>query len=466
VSDIEGLRLWQLVAQHAERSPSAVAVVDADGELTYGALADRAQEIESRLRRRGVSAPGSGLLLQLGASANLAAYYVAASRMRIVVVPLRSAWARPQISQIKRALSARVWHVDAEEDVSAAGGDQGAGLDCLYLNFTSGTTGAPKAVGASEAQIWSNARSATLARTLDSKMVYLCSFPPDLHPHEMWARPFLNGGTAVLLDQRAGVRTLWRRARHCGVTHLHGSPWFLELSTKAGRWSDLRPATLAEVESGGGTTSQQLADAFAGQSGLRFLRVWGSTETNGVVLEAEGAALEPSTLGRARPNYEVDIDGLTGEMSVRGRSVAKGYVRGLGDDENSGKFFESGRLRGVRTGDIVRSIGGFVHVVGRSDAMIKFAGQQIDLGLIERELLASTPESTGVLVRIRSDEGSERLIATFEVADPQVTAEQLRALLPERGPYTFPRIAFPHQIEVCSQLPRTSSGKVIRNQPQ
>src|SRR5262245_30021566 len=46
--------LHQLVAEQAERTPGAVALIDGDRRLDYGALLARVRSLASALRRRGV----------------------------------------------------------------------------------------------------------------------------------------------------------------------------------------------------------------------------------------------------------------------------------------------------------------------------------------------------------------------------------------------------------------------------
>ena len=93
--------------------------------------------------------------------------------------------------------------------------------DIVYLNFTSGTTGMPKAAVATHANIYWNTRASIESLSLTSDDVHLCLFPVFGHPHELFARPIYLGGTIVLIDN-ISPKTIAEAISDCQVTCMMG----------------------------------------------------------------------------------------------------------------------------------------------------------------------------------------------------------------------------------------------------
>jgi acyl-coenzyme A synthetase/AMP-(fatty) acid ligase len=179
-------------------------------------------------------------------------------------------------------------------------------------------------------------------------------------------------------------------------------------------------------------------------------------------------------IGRACENIEVfAVDeqaqrvtepGQEGELFVRGPCVAQGY---WGDREKTGKSFVANPFQSIypetvyRTGDIVTMVQDRENwiFVGRRDHMIKSRGYRIELGEIENALYESQHVKEAAAVAIPDELMGNRIRAFVVPTDGSpVTSRELEAHCRQQ----LPKYMVPECIELCTALPKTSSGKTDR----
>ena len=171
---------------------------------------------------------------------------------------------------------------------------------------------------------------------------------------------------------------------------------------------------------------------------------FGLTETgSGVVYD--GVPLE---------GVEVDVDAGTGEIRLRGPMLLRAYRDGTVPLDGEGWF---------RTGD-VGSVGpnGRLAVAGRLTDMIISGGENIWPGPVE-DAIRAHPGVAEVAVAGRPDpEWGQRVVAWVVPSDPAAPPglSELRDLVGER----LTRYAAPRQLVLARSLPRTSIGKVRRDE--
>ena len=148
-----------------------------------------------------------------------------------------------------------------------------------------------------------------------------------------------------------------------------------------------------------------------------------------------------------------------GELVLYGPQVGPGYI---GDEPSSRNFISRlietspGMTRGYKTGDIMRIDNrGLLRFVGRTDSQVKVMGHRIELAAIEAEILriASCWESFVSIVQGAS--GNPFIHAWVATArSPEEIREALKTTLPA---YMIPR-----RIYCMSSLPKNRSGKIDR----
>lgn len=271
--------------------------------------------------------------------------------------------------------------------------------------FTSGTTGRPKGVQLTHANILSNAVAATAAVPIGPED-RLLSFLPLSHMFERtvgYYSPMLHGSTVAFARSIATLRQDLRlqpptvmvsvprvyEKIYRGLTSRRplNSPagrLLVSLSRKAGRagpfslWRllGLLPRRLIGRKvlqglgghlrvaiTGGAAMNSRAADFLSG-IGLKVLQGYGLTETSPVVSVNREEDNRRGSVGPPLEGVEVRL-AEDQELLVRGRGVMQGY---LDDPEATGRAFDSEGW--FRTGDLARIEDGHIYIVGRAKEII------------------------------------------------------------------------------------------------
>ncbi|MDQ3287865.1 MAG: amino acid adenylation domain-containing protein [Pseudomonadota bacterium] len=343
-----------------------------------------------------------------------------------------------------------------------------------YVNFSSGTTGAPKAIACCDAGVARLVIDQDFAR-LDESLVMLSAAPIDFDAFtlELWG-PLLNGGTCVLhaggvlgpdelrgCIQRHGVNTLWL------TSALFNTLVDLDCEALGG---------LRELLVGGDVVSpEHVTRVYARHSRLRIVNGYGPTEnttfTACYAIPRDWNPADAIPLGKPIRGTEVfvlDIDdqpapvGVVGEIVATGDGLALGYA---GRADLTAMAFPRLQIHGrtqrcYRTGDFgFFDSKGDLHFRGRKDGQIKLDGHRVELSGIDHALrshpnvrdAATVLDRRGAIVRLVS-------FVVFEGDDsPAVRAAIGAALEQELPPHQRPK-----ELRAIDALPLSSSGKVDR----
>jgi long-chain acyl-CoA synthetase len=237
------------------------------------------------------------------------------------------------------------------------------------------------------------------------------------------------------------------------------------LSSPALADADLTTLRVSTV--GGQTIAGSTIKAWEDRSGAPLLELWGMTEIAGLgTTHALHAPPLPGSIGVALPGIDVrvaDLDdtardaepGTAGELMVRGPIVMMGYYN---NPEETAKAIEPDGW--LHTGDIATvDRTGHFFVVDRRKDMIITGGYNVYPAEIER-VLAGHPAVAMVAVGPLQDEVRGELACAYVVRkrDALVTEEEIIAFTHgELAAYKRPR-----RVVFVSQLPTTSTGKIMR----
>nr|WP_042180667.1 AMP-binding protein [Kibdelosporangium sp. MJ126-NF4]CEL14507.1 Long-chain-fatty-acid--CoA ligase [Kibdelosporangium sp. MJ126-NF4]CTQ88872.1 Long-chain-fatty-acid--CoA ligase (EC 6.2.1.3) [Kibdelosporangium sp. MJ126-NF4] len=278
--------------------------------------------------------------------------------------------------------------------------------DLALLLSTSGSTGSPKLVRLSAANVRANATS--IARYLDIKDADRAV--ATLPMHYCYGLSVINSnlmsGAAVLLgDQSVVDEEFWAVFRRFGCTSLHGVPYTFDLLDRIG-FDGMDLPSLRYVTQAGGRMDPAGVRRYAelGQRrGWRFFVMYGQTEATArmAYLPPDLAAAHPAAVGVPIPGGSFDL-AADGELIYRGPNVMLGYAETPAD-------LALGRtVDALPTGDIARrDEAGLYEIVGRKSRFAKVFGLRIDLADVERLLgdsgftaaAAATDESLVVAVQ-------------------------------------------------------------------
>lgn len=194
--------------------------------------------------------------------------------------------------------------------------------------------------------------------------------------------------------------------------------------------------------------------------------VYGSTETYGNCcvtpcdlplerrLESQGPPLPGVEVRIVGSDGSLCAAGQVGEIQVRGR-VTPGYV---GDPEGTAAAFTDDGW--FRTGDLGSlDADGYLHFVGRATEMIKSSGINIAPAEIERFLQQHESIAEVVVVGAPHPVKGEVPVAFVRARHGAVVeADELVSLCRR----TIASYKVPAAIEICDEIPRTTTGKVSR----
>ena len=399
--------LFTIIDARAADKPDAPALIDGQtGHVrSYGDLALRIDHVAGQLAAVGV-VPGSNILSLTVRSRDLVELVLAASRLGASILPFIGA---PYCGGLVRARAmlrpSHVFHDSIGEGFRRDNLEgeiwmplpelHGAtpvplpprvpdGTGTLYYNASTGTTGVSKLVRATHRQVVLNSEAVAQAFSLGPTHIHLSCFRH--HCHELFARALVSGGAAVILPAAEDPFEVIRALRQFRVSHLMAGPRAVSVLESA---LEISPGdfSLQVVESGGGDLWEGLRRSVAALTGAEVLRVWGSTETTGVVFaQRPGESAERHTIGSPLPGYEVSLvdergepvpRGERGELIVVGEGVAREYLE-PNDRLVSNRF---------QSGDIMRTDNdNDFYYVGRCASTFKVAGVRVNAEDIERAI--------------------------------------------------------------------------------
>ena len=341
----------------------------------------------------------------------------------------------------------------------------------FYLNFTSGSTGEPKAAITTHTNLFYNTVASIETLGLRHDDVHLCMFPAYLHPHEIFIRGLYLGGTSVL-ENSLFPKSVARAISEHGVTCMMGAATLYERLLPFAGNSEFNYKTLRIAESGGMVTRETLNRAFEAGFGIPITPVWGSTETTGVAVAPHaGEVRRGGSVGKAALSYEIRVvredgsdaaDMELGEMFVAGKGVTSGYCV-LSDEAHTGVGavheppFSDGWFV---TGDLVkRDEDGFIYFVDRKDSMMKVAGLKVFPAAIER-VLREHPAVEDVCIVPVVDGLRGQVPKAIVVKKPgtSVDALDLKAFCASK----LTAYEVPKSFDFRESIPRSPSGKLLR----
>ena len=336
--------------------------------------------------------------------------------------------------------------------------------DTAAILFSSGTTGTPKGIRLSHANLLANVDAVQSVLPFHKKDA-LCAVLPLFHSFGYMALlwwPLLKGVRVAYHANPLQTERVIRLIREEKLTALLTTPTFLQSYMRKAKQADLQG--LKTVITGGEKMSPQLADQFEEKFGLRPLEGYGCTELSPVALLSLKTGNQSGSAGQPLPGVAVRIvdpdtretlsDGQEGLLLVKGPNVMQGY---LGSPEKTAAVLQDGWYN---TGDIARmNEQGFVFITGRLSRFSKIAGEMVPHDAIEEALQKATDASEpciAVTGKAHETKGEQLAVCYTEAAgDPRELVSKLRKL-------GLPNLWIPRPVNFfqTSELPRLGTGKL------
>jgi acyl-CoA synthetase (AMP-forming)/AMP-acid ligase II len=339
--------------------------------------------------------------------------------------------------------------------------------DLLVLPYSSGTSGLPKGVMLTHANV--------VAQLCQADAVY----EPDDEGHSIAVAPFfhimgmvlillfgLKRGVTIVALPRFDLEVFLDCIQKYRIKYASLVPPIVLALAKHPAVAKYDLSSLEWVGSGAAPLAAAVEQACADRLGCRVGQGWGMTEMAGAgatMRFADPPMVRRGSSGLLWPNLEariVDVasqqdaePGQTGELWVRGPNVMKGYLNR--PDATAASIVGGGWLR---TGDIAKfDDEGFVYVVDRVKDLIKCNAYQIAPAELEG-VLVSHPAVAEAAVVPSPDEEHGEVPKAFVVLKGEATPEALMAWVAERvAPYKKVR-----RLEIVTEIPKTPAGKLLR----
>lgn len=393
------------------RHGGALAAVTADGrEVTYAALAAQADAAAGRLGpvRRLVA-------VRVGNDLGSLVAYLAALRggHAVLLVPPDAGQSHELLARYEPDAVCASTGTDVGIEARRDGTAHELHPDLCLLLSTSGSTGSPKLVRLSHANLESNAAAIAsylgirgTDRAATTLPMHYCYGLSVVHSH-------LARGAALLLGDDSVVdASFWVRFRAHRGTTFAGVPYTFELLDRIG-FASMDLPDLRYVTQAGGRLPPEVVGRYAElgrRRGWDLFVMYGQTEATArmAYLPPDLALTHPGAIGVPVPGGSFELDPRDGELCYRGPNVMLGYAERPAD-------LALGRTIDVlRTGDLARrNADGLYEVTGRKNRLVKIFGRRIDLSHLEQLLersgtrvhCAGTDEFVVVAVPPGADDG-------------------------------------------------------------
>jgi amino acid adenylation domain-containing protein len=489
----------ELLEERAARTPEQAALLFADEVITCGQLNKRVNQLAATLIEAGV-AEGGIVAIMVDRSPEMVIGVLAILKAGAAYLPIDPAFPQQRIEYILRdsgvncllvqgdaahaltqnncSLSLIYIAVENEDSYTGDGSNTGRKVGPLspaYVIYTSGSTGKPKGVVVEHRALMNTLEFLEARYPLTGKTILLkTNFTFDVSAAELFGWLF-DGGRLALLDKGAerDPGKLIEAIDKYRVTHINFVPSMLDGFLSGLQERDI--PTLERLEYvfvAGEALKPDLVNRFHSMIlDVRLENLYGPTEA---AIYATWYSLPRGKDSKRVPigkpisnmrSYILDENlrlipvGLTGELCLSGVGLARGYLNQpeLTNEKFCPNPYREGE-RIYRTGDLAKwRDDGLIQFLGRADGQVKIRGFRVELGEVERKLLACHAVAEAAVTAKTDQFGQKGLVAYLTMKEGRDGSlgkirEELAAWLPS---YMIPEFF----VDV-ERLPRLPSGKV------
>ena len=471
------------ISRHAINTPDKLALVEGDAFVSYAQLIEHVEQAACFMQSLGLK-PGDRIVLAAQKELPFVYYYLAAHLMGVVNVVVDATAPRDRLDYIIRVVKPAALFGSGLSDfgdvncydfkaphnsiIPALDLPHVDAADVADVMFTTGTTGAPKGVCLSHANVAGSASNTNgFIGTTDTDVEALAL--PLSHSFGLGRMRcvLMAGATLVLVNNFANLKSFFTVLDQWHVTGFGMVPAVWQyIKRLSGRRITRFADRLRYIEIGSAALpvadKRMLIEMFPN---TRLCMHYGLTEASrAMFIEFHADADKLESVGRpASPLVEACVldddghlveDGVDGEICISGNMVTHSYFN---PDDNAAGFHG----KWFRTGDWGhRDSNGLFFLTGRKKELINVGGEKVSPATIEDAIRSldcvadcaciAIPDPNGVLGEVPK----AYLVQAGDRISIEDIKSQLAGLLP------------PHEIPVCwewiDSIPRTASGKIQR----
>ncbi len=329
---------------------------------------------------------------------------------------------------------------------------------CLLL-ATSGSTGSPKLVRLSRANLVANARSIIEYLGISKDDRAITSLPFNYSYGLSVINSHLGAAASLAVTHRSVIEApFWQQMSSQQVTSMAGVPYTYDMLLRLGFERRDLPCLRTMTQAGGRMDNSRKLKmhGICKAKNIRFYSMYGQTEATArmAYLPPDDLERKPGSLGGAIPGgrlwiedeagHLVDSPDQVGELVYSGLNVALGYATCRADLARGDDW--QGRLR---TGDLARrDAEGFFFIEGRKSRFLKIFGVRVSLDSVEAWF-----QQRGLIAAAHGRD--DRLRVAVEGSDEAQLHSYAQMLARELGIHPTAL-----KLDLVSALPRLSSGKV------
>jgi long-chain acyl-CoA synthetase len=344
---------------------------------------------------------------------------------------------------------------------------EGRTSEHTLMKVTSGSTGIPKVVALSAANIAAEAQTIveTMECTPNDKI--LCVTPMcHSYAFDLGVLAMLASGASLVIHDSFVPRKAMKDIAALGVTIFLGVPSIYRtlLDLRITPAPDL--TTVRYMLSCTAPLSAEEIASFHSRFKVPVCQHYGSSETGAVTLHIPADVQNhPDAVGVPMKGVTVQVvdggglevpAGREGEIVVTSKAVALGYVMG---QPNGRSPFKGASFRMSDLGKIDND--GFLQVTGRTDDLIEIGGLKVSPQEITKVLQGCAHVREAAVLAVKDSRGESAIYAAVSLKRATTERELLAICRSQLADYKVPR-----RIDILQELPRTPSGKISLRKDQ
>jgi long-chain acyl-CoA synthetase len=435
------------------------AIFDSQGKVarTFLEIEDRARQFADELE---TIASGQVVAIQIGNHPDWPSLFLACLRKRVVVLPLEQT-----ISEQQRTSAFQLCHVAGVIAAAVSGGSvveilpMGIAAPTIswsenppvLLKFTSGTTGAPRAIRFRSEQLLADCRNICETMAITDRDLNFGVIPiSHSYGFSSLLTPLIVRGVSLALSNDRIPRAIIDGLAASRATVFPGMPVFYQSFCEMNE-----PPPLPDLRlciSAGALLSTETARAFDEKFRRKIHSFYGASECGGICYVREPQPI-PGFVGEAMSGVSLEL--IDPEVShsfirVRSRAVADGYFPVPDEDKLGHGIFVPDDLLG-------KTARGY-RIVGRSSDLINVAGKKVHPAEVEAEILRCEGVQE-VIVFGRESERRNQEVAACVVAKGLTEGELLAHCRVRLSSWQVPR-----RIYFVEAIPVNERGKTSRRE--